>query len=75
VASWSTSTALPIALLSRSTAAFTMNQTSVHDEPDQRAWDAERTVLLSRSGITVLRFADDTPDETIRARLALLNPP
>jgi len=47
----------------------------VHDEPDQRAWDAERTVLLSRSGITVLRFADDTPDETIRARLALLNPP
>ena len=47
----------------------------VHDEPDHCAWDAERTVLLSRSGITVLRFADDTPDETIRARLALLNPP
>jgi very-short-patch-repair endonuclease len=46
----------------------------VHHEPDQLAWDAERTALLARSGIIVLRFADDTPDEAIRARLALLTP-
>lgn len=47
----------------------------VHDEPDQRAWDLERTLLLAGSGVAVLRFADDTPDETIRARLAHLVPP
>jgi len=46
----------------------------VHDDPDQRAWDTERTVLLGRSGIRVLRFANDTPDDTIRTRLASLAP-
>jgi very-short-patch-repair endonuclease len=44
----------------------------VHAEPDQRAWDNERTALLARSNIQVLRFPADAADEAVTARLAAL---
>ena len=45
---------------------------AVHDDPEQRAWDLERTRLLARSGIEVVRISADASPDSVVARLVAI---